>query len=82
MTNRVLSDGASNTVNYNIYADSSHTELLGTGMTGGNSWAGYYGGRTGTGTSETINVYGLIDAGQATAVPGSYSDTVLITVTY
>ena len=40
-----------------------------------------FGPRTGTGSSESLPVYGEIQSGQ-TVVAGSYSDTVSITVSY
>ena len=38
---------------------------------------------TGTGTAELVPIYGKIDAADATAAPkGTYSDSVLLTITY
>ncbi len=36
---------------------------------------------TGTGSPQTINVFGRVAAGQ-TAAPGPYSDTITVTITY
>jgi len=62
-------------VTYGLYRDASRT--LGWGSTiGTNTTSG-----TGTGTTQTQTVYGRI-AAQTTPTPGSYSDTVVVTVGY
>ena len=77
-----LSSGM-NTLSYNLYADAGRTSVWGDG-TGGSvavessvlldvlGWA----------PTQSFTVYGRIGAGQTGAVPGSYADTVSVTVTY
>ena len=79
---RRLSSGM-NTLSYNLYADAGRTSVWGDG-TGGSvavessvlldvlGWA----------PTQSFTVYGRIGAGQTGAVPGSYADTVSVTVTY
>jgi spore coat protein U-like protein len=77
---RQMSSGASH-LNYNLYLDSARTTVWGDG-TGGT--------QTLSGTSpivvpsytQTDNVYGRILANQQSTPPGSYSDTITVTVTY
>ncbi|NMN03847.1 MULTISPECIES: spore coat U domain-containing protein [unclassified Novosphingobium] len=64
---------------YNIYADSGRTAVfpvalssLGAGNTGG----------TGTGLSQTVTVYGRIPAGTALPAPGTYTDTIVLTLNW
>ncbi|WP_034160900.1 Csu type fimbrial protein [Sphingomonas sp. ERG5] len=66
-------------LNYDIYSDTGRATpfptvagTLGAGNTGG----------AGTGTTQTVTVYGRIPAGQTLPSPGSYTDTVTMTVTY
>ena len=79
-TRRMLSNG--NPLNYNLYYDAAFTQIRGNG-TGGS--------QTGSATltvssanrnvSTTSVIYGRIPAGQ-NAVPGSYLDTITVTITY
>ena len=71
---RKMTSGA-NTVNYSLYSDSGHTTVWGTTI-GTNTVAA-----TGSGASQSYTVYGQVPA-QTTPAPGSYSDTVTVTVTY
>ena len=71
---RNMTSGA-NTVNYSLYSDSGHTTVWGTAI-GTNTVAA-----TGSGASQSYTVYGQVPA-QTTPAPGSYSDTVTVTVTY
>lgn len=74
VTTRMMSNG-SNKVSYALYRDSSRT--LNWGQTvGTDTLAG-----TGTGVAQTITVYGQVPV-QTSAAPGSYADTVNVTVTY
>ncbi|MET0545570.1 MAG: spore coat U domain-containing protein [Caulobacterales bacterium] len=66
---------AVSTLNYSLYRDASHTLVWGI-TSGANTVAG-----TGSGALQTLNVYGLVPAGQAVPA-GSYVDNVLVTVTY
>lgn len=79
-TQRLMASGA-NTLQYNLYTTAAFTTVFGDG-TGGT------GTQTGTGagvaTANTVTVYGqLLDsASNQAAVPGSYSDTITVTVSY
>lgn len=75
ITNRIMMSGA-NTLTYQIFSDSGRTQNWGNTV-GTNTLAG-----TGTGFSQTFTAYGRITAGQKTAPPGSYSDTVTVKITY
>ena len=74
ITQRKLINGGA-TVNYNIYTDTPGGTLWGDG-TNGVTLAG-----TGNGAAQTITIYGRIPA-QTTAAPGTYTDTITVTVTY
>ncbi|WP_423141342.1 spore coat U domain-containing protein [Parablastomonas sp. CN1-191] len=60
-------------VPYNLYSDSGRTAALSssTQIPG-----------TGTGSDQTINVYGRIPASAAAVAAGQYTDTVTVTLTY
>jgi len=71
---RRLNDGGTNFLNYALFQDAGHSTVW--GNTVGTGVA-----NTGTGTQNAITVYGTVAAGQN--VPsGSYSDTVVATVTF
>ena len=78
---RKMFSGA-NSLNYNIYWSTAYTQVMGDGS--GGSFAGSAGPFTvfagGTGTA-TGTMYGRVPAQQDVA-PGSYVDTILMTVTY
>lgn len=77
VTTRKMKGGASNTefVSYSLYSNSARTTNWGSTI-GTDTVSG-----TGNGSAQAITVYGRI-APQAIGSPGSYSDTVNITVTY
>ena len=70
-----MQGGSGAYLNYLLYQDPAHT-VLWQNMVNVNGAPG-----TGTGTGQTLTVYGAIAAGQFVA-PGLYSDTVIATVTY
>jgi spore coat protein U-like protein len=71
---RRLNDGSTNYLSYQLYTDNGYSTVW--GNTAGTGVA-----HTGTGTQTAITVYGSVAAGQN--VPsGSYSDTVVATVTF
>lgn len=72
---RVMEDGSANPLNYALYNDSGRTQTWGTTELT-DTVAG-----TGTGSAETITVYGRVPQGQYQPV-GNYTDTVNVTVTY
>lgn len=75
VTNRKLSDGGINTLNYAIFRDSGRTLNWGETDTVDTTDS------TGTGIAQSFNMYGRIAALQA--IPsGSYSDTVTVTISF
>lgn len=71
-----------NTLNYNIYWSTAYNQIMGDGT--GGSFGGSAGPFTvpaGGTNSATGAMYGLIPASQDVA-PGSYLDTIVVTVTY
>lgn len=66
--------GTSDYLTYNLYSDSGRTTVWG-------NTAGTGVDRTGTGASDAVTVYGSVAAGQNVPA-GSYSDTVVATVTF
>ena len=71
---RKLTSGA-NTVNYTLYSNSGRTTVWGNTI-GTDTVAA-----TGNGAAQNYTVYGRIPA-QTTPAPGSYTDTITVTVTY
>ncbi len=70
---KMTSGGA--TVNYSLYSDTGRTTVWGNTI-GTNTVAA-----TGTGAAQSYTVYGRVPA-QTTPAPGTYTDTVTVTVTY
>lgn len=69
-----------NALNYQIYKDSARTQVLGDGTGGTYEYSGSY--TLGNGTSTlSATVYGAVLPNQA-AIPGSYSDSLTMTLTY
>lgn len=73
-TARKMANG-SNTLGYQLYTDSSRTTVWGNG-TASSTVAG-----TGIGANQQITIYGRLPS-LSGAVPGSYTDTVTVTITY
>ena len=73
---RRLTSGA-NLLNYNLYTTAGRTIVWGDGTGATATLAG-----TGTGTVQSISVYGRVGSGQTTVPAGSYADTIAVTVTY
>ncbi len=73
-TARAIKNG-SNTLGYQLYTDSGRSQVWGNGVSS-STVAG-----TGTGSNQTLTVYGRLPS-LSGAVPGTYSDTVTITITY
>jgi spore coat protein U-like protein len=75
---RLMASGA-NTLQYNLYTTAAFTTVFGDGTVGTATNAG-----TGAGvaTANTVTVYGQLpdSATNQAAVPGSYSDTITVTV--
>jgi spore coat protein U-like protein len=78
---RHMSSGV-NRLNYNLTVDSARTIVWGDGSGGTQMQSD----ATGLGVlgnyAKTYSVYGRILANQSSAVPGSYSDSIIVTVTY
>jgi spore coat protein U-like protein len=79
-TQRLMASGT-NTLQYNLYTTPTFTAVWGdgTGKTATQAGTG-----AGTGTASTFKVYGQLpdSAANQAAVPGSYTDTITVTVTY
>ena len=71
---RKLTSGAA-TVNYTLYSDSGRTTVWGATI-GTNTVAA-----TGNGAGQNYTVYGRVPS-QTTPAPGTYTDTITVTVTY
>lgn len=75
-TTRRMIKGTTDYVAYGLYRDSARTLAWGTTTgAGGDVYTG-----TGSGANQAITVYGLVPSANSPA--GSYSDTVVATVTY
>jgi spore coat protein U-like protein len=69
---RRMNQGATNFVNYSLYLNAARTVL----------WPATGGTATGNGAAQSFLIFGRIPAGQPTAAPGAYADSVQLTVTY
>jgi spore coat protein U-like protein len=79
-SNRRMKSGSSNYLAYQLYLDSGHATVWGDG-TNSSSLNPTSGTLTGNGSAQSYTVYGQVTASQYVA-PGSYTDTVNVTVTY
>jgi len=79
-TRKMLS--GANVLNYNLYFDAAYTSVRGNG-TGGSATGGATLNLTPTNPTGTASgtIYGRIPAGQDVAA-GSYTDTIVVTITY
>ncbi len=73
-TQRRMTGGSSEYVPYNLYSDSARTTAIGINTT---ALSG-----TGSGALQSYDIYGRIPAGSTLATPGTYTDTVTMTLTY
>ena len=81
VTARTMTSGTSQLA-YGLYTDTGHTSVWGDGSSGSTTVTGNAVLTTLiTSQSSTLTAYGLLPAGQL-AAPGSYSDSVLVTVSY
>jgi spore coat protein U-like protein len=78
VASRVMTSG-SNTLTYSLYQDSGHSSVW--GNTVGTNTASGTGAGMAAGNAIQKTVYGYIP-NQPSTVPGSYADTVTVTVTY
>jgi spore coat protein U-like protein len=74
VTTRQMQNG-STLLNYGLFTDSGHTTNW--GNTSATNWVS----GTGSGSAQAITVYGQIPAAQYVK-PGSYTDTITVSVTY
>jgi spore coat protein U-like protein len=74
VTTRKMTSGA-NTINYSLYTDSARSTVWGNTV-GTNTVSG-----TGSGLGQNFTVFGRVPS-QTTPAPGTYSDTVVVTITY
>jgi spore coat protein U-like protein len=83
LTQRLLSDGSGNTLQYNLYKDAALTTIFGDG-TGTTQTAAGTGAGMAIASAQSITVYGsLPDNATNQAQPaGSYSDLITVTVSY
>ena len=72
---RAMKSG-SRSLAYQLYLDTGRATVWGDGTATSSTLAG-----TGTGSVQTLNIYGRLPS-LANVVPGAYSDTVTVTITY
>jgi spore coat protein U-like protein len=77
LATRTMEDGASNTIDYNLFRDSGRTEILGDG-TGGTFEIAF----NSTGGADAFDVFGRVAGGQNPKPVGTYSSTVTATVAF
>ncbi len=75
VTNRSMTGPAAALLHYSLFSDSARTVNWGNTI-GTNTVA-----KTGSGAAQTLTVYGQVPAGQH-VTPGSYADTITVTLTY
>ena len=73
-TSRAIKNGTS-TLGYQLYTDSARTTVWGNG-TSSSTVPG-----TGSGSNQSLSIYGRLPS-LTGAIPGSYTDTVTVTITY
>jgi spore coat protein U-like protein len=79
---RTLVSGT-NTLSYNLYQDSARSMVFGNATNGTvDASSSMLLSALGIGTPVTIPIYGRVFGAQVTAVPGSYADTISVTLTY
>lgn len=78
--NRVMSDGT-NTLDFNLYTDNTYGTIW-YNATDCQSSASNCDSGTGSGSSQSYNVYGQITSGQNPVPSTGYTDTITVTVTY
>jgi len=74
---RKMANGT-NLLNYALYTESTRTTVWGDGVGG---TTGVITG-TGSGSAQASTIYARVPGGQSTVPAGSYSDTVVVTITY
>jgi len=81
MTQRLMTDASSNTLQYNLYTTSGLSTVFGDGTLSSQTQGGT---GIGLGTAVSVGVFGQLpdNATNQNAAPGSYSDTITATITY
>jgi len=80
---RRIDDGAGHFRSYHLYKDAGHSQLWGDSDYAGSYAAGTSLATTGTGTWQSFTVHGSSPAHTAAAnPPGTYADTVTVTIHY
>ena len=74
-SSRTMKNG-SHTLGYQLYTDSARATVWGDGTLGSSTVTG-----TGTGSNQSLTIYGRVPT-LSGAVPGTYSDTVTVTISY
>ena len=77
LAQRLMANG-SDTMNYNLYTDAARSTVWGNSAAAP-TWVS--GSGAGMGTPQVLTVYGRV-ASQTTPSPGTYNDSVIVTVTY
>ena len=78
---RRMASGA-NLLNYDFYTSSAYSSIWGDGTGGSQKVSGTLNILVVGGTTNQLVVYGRIPGSQSTVRAGSYSDAVVVTVTY
>lgn len=78
---RILKLGTTSTMSYNIYKLSSYSQILGTGTGGTFTITNSYTLAKNSNRTDNFTIYGQIPA-QPLSKPGSYTDTLTVTLTY
>lgn len=76
VTSRQMSEPGGALQAYSLFRDSSHRQNWGVTI-GTDTLA-----QTGSGSAQSISVYGQVLAGQSLSTPGTYTDTIVATLTY
>lgn len=76
LASRKMKSGT-NLLNYTLYTNDSRTSIWGDGTSGSAQVT-----NTGTGSAQSVAIYGRVFSGQTSVPAGSYSDTVAVTITY
>ncbi|HEY1961191.1 MAG TPA: spore coat U domain-containing protein [Rhizomicrobium sp.] len=76
VTTRKMAGPGSSPLSYSLYQDAARSRNWGNTV-GTDTVPG-----TGTGSAQSLNVYGRIPGAQTAVVPGNYADTIVVTLTY
>ena len=68
---------------YNLYTSVAYAQVLGDGTSGTGTLSGTITlSVLGVGTAQAFPIYGRIPSGQTSVVPGTFADTLVVTLTY